>query len=180
MHYGNKRLQEIDGQLLTDQNYFAEQYRQHEEEERDRLANSFHQAECEDFDNDFGDNNDFGGVDFNDALEADVPEVATSETQSVMGKRRPEYVNFSRVAKRVDVKLLKDNLWVVMKNQLADQKEDSPDKEEVAENRLPLISKVLFKMFYVHTDQSRQRIYQLVLFYLCATSCQRTWIGYSK
>ena len=67
------------------------------------------------------------------------------------------------------MKLLKDNLWVVMKNQLADQKEDSPDKEEeeeeVAENRLPLISKVLFKMFYVHTDQSRQRIYQLVLFY---------------
>ena len=60
MHYGNKRLQGIDGQLLTDQNYFAEQYRQHEEEERDRLANSFHQAECEDFDNDFGDNNDFG------------------------------------------------------------------------------------------------------------------------
>lgn len=133
MHYGNKRLQGIDGQLLTDQNYFAEQYRQHEEEERDRLANSFHQAECEDFDNDFGDNNDFGGVDFNDALEADVPEVATSETQSVMGKRRPEYVNFSRVAKRVDVKLLKDNLWVVMKNQLADQKEDSPDKEEEEE-----------------------------------------------
>ena len=52
-----------------------------------------------------------------------------------MGKRRPEYVNFSRVAKRVDVKLLKDNLWVVMKNQLADQKEDSPDKEEVAEKQ---------------------------------------------
>ena len=62
-----------------------------------------------------------------------------------MGKRRPEYVNFSRVAKRVDVKLLKDNLWVVMKNQLADQKEDSPDKEEEEEEEAEKQTTIDFK-----------------------------------
>ncbi|KAI5958569.1 BRN1 [Candida theae] len=123
-----------DQSKLTDSNFFAEQYQARELQEqqetaddRERLAHSFHQAEYEDFDN------DYDGIDFNDALE-DVPpdnggvgrqqephalsptresqfnsQPATAE--GVIGKRRTEFVNFSRVAKRVDIKLLKDNIW---------------------------------------------------------------------
>ncbi|KAG7661944.1 BRN1 [[Candida] subhashii] len=150
MKYIQKKKQKPDlttNQIITDENYFAQQYQIQDEEqeaderERERLAHSFHQAENEDY------NNDFGGIDFNDAFgstsgevladigqDMDMEEgggdgddggdgaggdeepavstqVETAEPESIMGRRRPEYVNFSRVAKRVDVKLLKDNLW---------------------------------------------------------------------
>ncbi|EMG45851.1 Condensin complex subunit 2 [Candida maltosa Xu316] len=88
LHHANRNhfasMNKTENQVLTDENYFAEQYRQQEEEERERLAHSFHQAECEDYDNDFGD----VGIDFNDALEADIRETV-SESQSIISKRRP-------------------------------------------------------------------------------------------
>ncbi|RCK55623.1 Condensin complex subunit 2 [Candida viswanathii] len=126
MHHSQKKLNSQ--QLLTDENYFADQYKQQEleEEERERLAHSFHQAECEDFDNDFGD----VGIDFNDALEADPREAVTESQQNVIGKRRPEYVNFSRVAKRVDVKLLKDNLWKSIQKQIQPEEPQPEEQQE--------------------------------------------------
>ena len=135
MHHSQKKL--ANEQILTDENFFADQYKEQEEEEekeeeRERLAHSFHQAECEDFDNDFGD----VGIDFNDALEADPRESVTESQQNIIGKRRPEYVNFSRVAKRVDVKLLKDNLWKGIQKEI-DTKEtvqqESPEEENPEE-----------------------------------------------
>lgn len=134
MHHSQRKFQ-TNEQILTDENFFAEQYKeQEEEEERERLAHSFHQAECEDFDNDFG---DVGGIDFNDALEADPRETVTESQQNIIGKRRPEYVNFSRVAKRVDVKLLKDNLWKGMQKEILEvSKEDEQDVEEEEEEKV--------------------------------------------
>lgn len=110
----------------TDENYFAgkylEQQKAREEEARqEKLAASFHQAEMDDYDND-----NFGGIDFNDVLGGVDDVLVESEdnkeglgSQFVTGgrKARPEYVNFSRVAKRVDVKLLKDNLWKSIKTE---------------------------------------------------------------
>lgn len=117
----------------TDEKYFAEKYvereKEREEEERqEKLAVSFHMAEMDDYDND-----NFGGIDFNDALGDanaslihDEDKKDDFEGQLVTGakKMRPEYVNFSRVAKRVDVKLLKDNLWKTIKEDEQEPVED--------------------------------------------------------
>lgn len=110
----------------TDERYFAEKYvereKEREEEMRqERLAMSFHMAEMDDYDND-----NYGGIDFNDALgDANAAVADDDEKKEDIGsqfvtsakKVRPEYVNFSRVAKRVDVKLLKDNLWKTIKEE---------------------------------------------------------------
>ncbi|KAI5954931.1 BRN1 [Candida jiufengensis] len=110
--------------IPADSNFFAEQYKEREaleqeqdanktngsNDDRDRLANSFHQAEYDDFDN------DFNGIDFNDALEPEI-EQPVSQITGIINRRKSEYVNFSRVAKRVDIKLLKDNIWDVIQQE---------------------------------------------------------------
>ncbi|KAK6459358.1 condensin complex subunit 2/barren [Scheffersomyces xylosifermentans] len=107
---------------FTDEKFFAEQY-QKQEDDASRFATSFHQAEYDDFNADFGGDDDFGAIDFNDALAGEPGELNTDDKDAVisgsqvMGRRRPDYVNFSRVAKRVDVKLLKDNLWSSIKKE---------------------------------------------------------------
>lgn len=132
----------------TDERYFAERYlekeRERQEGERqERLAVSFHQAEMEDYDNDT-----YGGVDFNDVLgnEKDLQNVEEDKkddvgSQFVTGgrKARPEYVNFSRVAKRIDIKLLKDNLWNSIK---AEDKEEEEKEDAAAE---PVVKEKTFR-----------------------------------
>lgn len=114
----------------TDENFFAEKYMENEkdkEEEarQEKLAASFLQAEMDDYDHD-----NYGGIDFNDVLgSAEGPVGEEDENKNDIGsqlvtggrKARPEYVNFSKVAKRVDVKLLKDNLWRSIKRDEADE-----------------------------------------------------------
>lgn len=125
--------------VYTDENFFAGKYlekeREREEEERqEKLAASFHQAEMEDYDN-------YDGIDFNDVL-GGVDDVSNGaeDNKSEIGsqfvtsgrKARPEYVNFSKVAKRVDVKLLKDNLWKSIK---VESDERTPEAEADAETK---------------------------------------------
>lgn len=74
-------------------------------------------------DDDFGyDNNDFGGLD-DAAFDVDsVPadEKVTLGTQLITGRAKPEYLNYSKKAKNVNVKRLKDNIWksIEVKNEL--------------------------------------------------------------
>lgn len=119
----------------TDQAYFAGEYQKQEqereeEERQEKLAASFHQAELEDYDN-------YGDINFNDVLGgADLANAELKpESQFVTeGRRaRPEYVNFSRVAKRVDIKLLKDNLWKAIKPEAVEAPvadNETPEKEQ--------------------------------------------------
>ncbi|ODV76996.1 barren [Suhomyces tanzawaensis NRRL Y-17324] len=140
LYFPNKESKQSNTAALTDENFFAEQYQKHEEEEQERLAASFHQAEYEDFNNDFGGDDDFQGIDFNDALQGtdsnpidDDKNVILNGGSQVLGRKRPDNINFSRVAKRVDVKLLKDNLWKTIKKEeeeVALEKEDTPKPEE--------------------------------------------------
>lgn len=120
----------------TDERFFAEKYvereKEREEEMRqERLAMSFHMAEMDDYDND-----NYGDINFNDALgDANTIVAGDDEKKEEIGsqfvtgakKVRPEYVNFSRVAKRVDVKLLKDNLWKSIKEEKEAMVEEPPN-----------------------------------------------------
>lgn len=149
---------DLENRTYTDENYFADKYREQEkereeEERQEKLAASFHQAEMEDYDNE-----DYGGIDFNDVLGgADGPldeDIDTKKeevgSQFVMGGRRarPEYVNFSKVAKRVDVKLLKDNLWKSIKSEDDNTRvSPGPDAEPVKEKTFTNVVDVIGEMY---------------------------------
>ncbi|GEQ70779.1 hypothetical protein JCM33374_g4458 [Metschnikowia sp. JCM 33374] len=137
-----------DGELnaYTDEQYFADKYQEREkdmaeEERQEKLALSFHQAELEDCDND-----NYGGLDFNDILDGgDGPlQEDLGESKDDLGsqifagtrKARPEYVNYSRVAKRVDIKLLKDNLWKSIKIEEEESEKEKPRDSETPEPQL--------------------------------------------
>ncbi|CUM62731.1 uncharacterized protein PRCAT00000288001 [Priceomyces carsonii] len=111
-----------DSKSVTDEKFFAQHYREQELEcENDKMAASFHQAEFEDFNNDFGGDADLDGIDFNDALDTNGRDQPLSSQVPEGLKLRPENITFSKVAKRVDVKLLKDNIWKTIK-----EEHDSP------------------------------------------------------
>ncbi|CAK7910112.1 condensin complex subunit 2 [[Candida] anglica] len=131
--------------ILTDENFFADQYVKREQEEaeaaeaeKSRIGNETGNPFYDD--DDFG-GDDFGGIDFNDALavpsklDESEDKKGTFSTQQLLSggrKARPEYVNFSRIAKRVDVKLLKDNLWRSIKQEEQEEEEElSKDFAEV-------------------------------------------------
>lgn len=129
--------------IYTDEIYFAGKYlekeKEREEEERqEKLAASFHQAEMEDYDN-------YDGIDFNDVLGGVDDALENTEenkeeigSQFVGRKARPEYVNYSKVAKRVDVKLLKDNLWRSIK---VESRQNTPVAETEGEEATKEIPK---------------------------------------
>ncbi|EGW35728.1 uncharacterized protein SPAPADRAFT_131586 [Spathaspora passalidarum NRRL Y-27907] len=110
---------------LTDAQFFGDAYK--EQEERERLEKSFREAELADDDGFI--ENDFGGIDFNDALESTKVEEKTTD-QGIMGKRSGEYVSFSRVAKRVNVRLLKDNMWGAIKQETDVITEEPQESED--------------------------------------------------
>lgn len=142
----------LNDKAYTDENYFAGKYLEQEkalEEEarQEKLAASFLQAEMEDYDND-----NFGGIDFNDVLGGEDGTVEGEEetkndngSQFVTGgrKARPEYVNFSKVAKRVDVKLLKDNLWKSIKKEENEKEKSVSPEEQLEEDRKKTFTEVV-------------------------------------
>lgn len=112
---------------VADEAFFAQQYQENEKRHHELLAASFQQAEYEDYDND-----GFGGIDFNDAL-APADDVKPEDgigSQLITGGRkvRPDHLNFSRVAKRVDIRQLKDNIWGSIK-----EEQQQPEEKKFAE-----------------------------------------------
>lgn len=136
--------------IYTDENFFAGKYlereKEREEERQEKLAASFHQAEMEDYDN-------YDGIDFNDVLggvdnvsenAVDIKEDMGSQLVTGGRKARPEYVNFSKVAKRVDVKLLKDNLWKSIK---LETREKTPGEEYESSKTFKNVVNVIGEMY---------------------------------
>lgn len=82
---------------------------------------------------------DFGGFDDYDDYDGGATDMAGPHNVSFLGlpKAHPEYVSYAKVAKRVDVRKLKDNLWRVMDYEKAEeqqqQQEESEDKPKVEE-----------------------------------------------
>ncbi|CAN6674405.1 condensin complex subunit 2 [Trichomonascus vanleenenianus] len=127
-----------------DEHFWAKQYEKPEEEPKSNYDANFFQ----DDDNNGPDiPDDMGGADYGDAndddddgmfgdYDAPLPDDAGNDTGTLKdqlltaGKRaRPEYVNYAKTAKRVNVRLLKDNIWNNMKLE-----EDTKDKPELNED----------------------------------------------
>lgn len=100
----------------ADQNFWANKYEQ-EEKLRDE------QADLPEGDEFFGDD-DFGAAPSEEPSDERLSNVGSN---LIVGGRkvRPDYVNFSRTAKKVDVKYLKDNLW---KSVNIEKKKDQDEK----------------------------------------------------
>lgn len=97
-----------DGEVDVDANFFAENYQD--------TVDPVQQGGNYDA-NFFNDGNDGGDADFDDDYDAvggGGPFNAPNENGGLLlgnRKARPEYVNYAKTAKKVNIKLLKDNIW---------------------------------------------------------------------
>ncbi|CUM55703.1 uncharacterized protein AC631_05007 [Debaryomyces fabryi] len=123
--YENKK--DNDHKAFADEEFWSEKYKENEELERSRRLNdilredlqelhkSYDQSFFQDTMRNFEDDNDYidpmDGGDLNDLFNGYGSQLVTSQSHI-----KPTHINFSKVAKRVDVKLLKNNLWEILKS----------------------------------------------------------------
>lgn len=123
--YENKK--DNDHKAFADEEFWSEKYKENEELERSRRLNdilredlqelhkSYDQSFFQDTMRNFEDDNDYidpmEGGDLNDLFNGYGSQLVTSQSHI-----KPTHINFSKVAKRVDVKLLKNNLWEILKS----------------------------------------------------------------
>lgn len=116
-----------DDEAFADEEFWSEKYKENEEMERSRRMNdilredlqelhkSYDQSFFQDTIGNFEDDNDYidpmEGGDLNELFNGYGSQLVTSQSHI-----KPTYINFSKVAKRVDVKLLKNNLWEILKS----------------------------------------------------------------
>lgn len=121
-----ERPREKNDDAFANEEYWSEKYKENEELERSRrmddilredlqeLHKSYDQSFFQDTMQNFQDDNDYidpmDGGNLKD-FSGYGSQLVTSQTHF-----KPTYINFSKVAKRVDVKLLKNNLWQILKN----------------------------------------------------------------
>lgn len=114
-------------EVFANEEYWSEKYKENEEMERSRRMNdilredlqelhkSYDQSFFQDTLGNFQDDNDYidpmEGGDLNELFNGYGSQLVTSQSHI-----KPTHINFSKVAKRVDVKLLKNNLWEILKS----------------------------------------------------------------
>lgn len=114
-------------EVLANEEYWSERYKENEEMERSRRMNdilredlqelhkSYDQSFFQDTLGNFQDDNDYidpmEGGDLNELFNGYGSQLITSQSHI-----KPTHINFSKVAKRVDVKLLKNNLWEILRS----------------------------------------------------------------
>lgn len=104
-----------EAEINVDENFFAENYHEAGDEGQARGGEydaNFFQGGDDGGDPEFDDEyDDAGGMPFNGLHE--VPQDGTTNGGLLLGNRRarPEYVNYAKTAKKVNIKLLKDNIW---------------------------------------------------------------------
>lgn len=104
-----------DADINVDENFFAENYHDAGDDGQARGGEydaNFFQGGDDGADPEFDDEyDDAGGMPFNGSHEA--PHDGTANGGLLLGNRRarPEYVNYAKTAKKVNIKLLKDNIW---------------------------------------------------------------------
>ncbi|KAG7866450.1 hypothetical protein KL918_003347 [Ogataea parapolymorpha] len=119
-----------DDERIADENFFADTYKEQGGESN---------AEGQGFDDTFfnADYNDHPPEDDEDD-EGDIPELPTSSQPLFsQSQKRPGALGYARVAKKVNVKLLKDNLWDSLEAETRKAKRDSSVLEDNKENGPP-------------------------------------------
>lgn len=106
-----------------DASFWADNYENNEKQEKDN-DDGF-------YDNDFGD----GDAGF-DGIYDDEPIPANLGTQLIKGNNKPksDTLNYSKTAKNVNVKALKDNIWKVLEENEDEAKHDSKQFSEVVKD----------------------------------------------
>ena len=118
--------------INVDENFFAENYlgadHQSSEQRGDYDADFFHNGD-DGMNPGFEEDDYDGGVPFSSSQEPD----ATSG--GLLGNKvaRPEYINYAKAAKRVNIKLLKDNIW----NTLDINPTESRPKQTIQSDEFP-------------------------------------------
>ncbi|KAI0272463.1 condensin complex subunit 2/barren [Gloeopeniophorella convolvens] len=92
----------------------------------------------------FHDDDDDDGPGFDDGFDGDLPPTAEpgeqdllAETQGKTRRVRPEFVNYTKRAKRVDVRKLKENIWKGLKIAVPEPKTDDADTMDVDDDEPP-------------------------------------------
>ncbi|ANB13764.1 Brn1p [Sugiyamaella lignohabitans] len=130
---GNQTSNDSEGIQENDENFWAKQYQQPED---GKSGSDYNQNFFNDDDYDGMGIPDIGG-DEDDGLPLDAGESLYRDGPTQLlakGQRaRPDYVNYAKFAKRVNVKLLKDNIWSVMKlpEPSSDETANEPKIDEV-------------------------------------------------
>ncbi|ODV95484.1 hypothetical protein PACTADRAFT_50200 [Pachysolen tannophilus NRRL Y-2460] len=111
---------------IADENFWAENYNKD-----NKIGNNDEDNNNDNAANNEGPENDFGNGLFDDDDDAfdDIPQTQEFGTQLIAAKRhRRENINYARVSKKVNIKLLKDNIWNTISDKLETTK--SNDKLE--------------------------------------------------
>lgn len=97
----------------ADAGFWAEQYQQPESDKMENNGDDGEQGGYGDYDD-----NDYGGYDGYTEVTKTQLHGETSPNNDLIGnatrRARPEYLNYAKTAKRVNVKLLKNNIWKVL------------------------------------------------------------------
>lgn len=103
---------DVNTDVEVDENFWANQYENSHIQEQGESAGGANNEYDANF---FHDNDDIGqdtGVDFPDNDHDDYDSIGDSGDLLQAARRaRPEYVNYAKTAKKVNVKVLKDNIW---------------------------------------------------------------------
>ncbi|CAE6482102.1 unnamed protein product [Rhizoctonia solani] len=84
----------------------------------------------------FHDDDDDGGFDDGDGGDGGIPaadeEDLIAATQGTLKRARPEHINYAKRAKRVDVRMLKENIWKGLNIVVPKREDDEHDEEMTA------------------------------------------------
>ncbi|KAK6453901.1 condensin complex subunit 2/barren [Scheffersomyces xylosifermentans] len=108
-----------DHSVKADENYYSQRYLENEDMERSRRMDDVFREDIEELHQSydasyFQDGNSFGDFEDDDNID---PMDGGQLHPCANFLLRPTYINFARVAKRVDIKLLKSNLWDRLKDE---------------------------------------------------------------
>ncbi|GMF38791.1 unnamed protein product [[Candida] boidinii] len=122
---------------IADENFFADNYGDDgygDKNNQNGSGNGNGDGDDQFNDNFFNDNDDYGALGYSDDDDGDTDGDSVSGRRSnrndilSQNRGRGRGINFARVAKKVNVKLLKDNLWDSLQ-EVKNRKEDEVEKE---------------------------------------------------
>ncbi|OWB64231.1 hypothetical protein B5S29_g5287 [[Candida] boidinii] len=131
------QMAKMTSNTIADENFFADNYGDDgygDKNNQNGSGNGNGDGDDQFNDNFFNDNDDYGALGYSDDDDGDTDGDSVSGRRSnrndilSQNRGRGRGINFARVAKKVNVKLLKDNLWDSLQ-EVKNRKEDEVEKE---------------------------------------------------